>query len=143
MTTANCATASPAPRTRRAPPLATTASSWKNTSSSRATSRSRSWATRIAAGEKLPFRQKDVRQSGWAIEARVYAEDPQRNFLPSIGRLVRYRPPDGDGLRVDTGVFEGAEITLHYDPLIAKLIACGDDRDQAIERLRGALDGFY
>ena len=64
-------------------------------------------------------------QTGWAIEARVYAEDPQRNFLPSIGRLVRYRPPEGDGIRVDTGVFEGAEITLYYDPMIAKLIAYG------------------
>jgi propionyl-CoA carboxylase alpha chain len=101
---------------------------------------------RIAAGEKLPFRQDDVRQTGWAIEARVYAEDPTRNFLPSIGRLTRYRPPDrdgSDGIRVDAGVFEGAEITMHYDPMIAKLVACGDDRNQAIRRLRGALDGFY
>jgi propionyl-CoA carboxylase alpha chain len=97
---------------------------------------------RIAAGEKLAFRQQDIRQRGWAIEARVYAEDPLRNFLPSIGRLVRYRPPQGDGIRVDTGVFEGAEITLHYDPMIAKLITHGDDRSQAIERLREALDGF-
>src|ERR1700720_4779661 len=97
---------------------------------------------RIAAGEKLPFDQEAVRPSGWAIEARVYAEDPLRNFLPSIGRLVRYRPPDGAGVRVDTGVCEGAEITLHYDPMIAKLIAHGDDRDAAIERLEGALDGF-
>ena len=63
--------------------------------------------------------------------------------MPSIGRLVRYSPPEGDGLRVDSGVFEGAEIPLHYDPMIAKLIACGDDRDHAIERLRGALDEFY
>jgi propionyl-CoA carboxylase alpha subunit len=98
---------------------------------------------RIAAGEKLPFDQKAVHQTGWAIEARVYAEDPTRNFLPSIGRLIRYRPPEGDGIRVDGGVFEGAEITLYYDPMIAKLIAHGADRDAAIDRLRQALDGFY
>ena len=73
--------------------------------------------------------------TGWAIEARVYAEDPTRNFLPSIGRLVRYRPPSGDGVRLDTGVFEGAEISVYYDPLIAKLIASGPDRDTAIDRL--------
>jgi propionyl-CoA carboxylase alpha chain len=98
---------------------------------------------RIAAGEKLPFAQKDVKQTGWAIEARVYAEDPTRNFLPSIGRLVRYQPPEGDGIRIDSGVSEGAEISVYYDPMIAKLCAHGVDRDQAIERLRGALDGFY
>ncbi len=98
---------------------------------------------RVAAGEKLPFTQEDVRQTGWAIEARVYAEDPQRDFLPAIGRLVRYRPPEGDGIRVDSGVFEGAEISLYYDPMIAKLVAFGADREIAIERLRGALDRFY
>jgi len=98
---------------------------------------------RIAAGEKLPFDQKAVHQTGWAIEARVYAEDPTHNFLPSIGRLTRYCPPEGDGVRLDSGVVEGAEITLYYDPLIAKLIAYGTDRNQAIERLRAALDGFY
>jgi propionyl-CoA carboxylase alpha subunit len=98
---------------------------------------------RVAAGEPLPFTQKDVRVEGWAIEARIYAEDPTRNFLPSTGRLIRYRPPAGEGLRLDTGVFEGAEISVHYDPMIAKLVASGPDRDTAIERLRGALDGFY
>ncbi len=98
---------------------------------------------RIAAGEKLPFDQKAVHQTGWAIEARVYAEDPTRNFLPSIGRLIRYRPPEGEGIRVDSGVFEGAEITLYYDPMIAKLVAHGADRDAAVDRLRQALDGFY
>lgn len=98
---------------------------------------------RIAAGEALPFGQKDVTQTGWAIEARVYAEDPTRNFLPSIGRLARYLPPGGDGIRVDTGVGEGAEISLHYDPMIAKLCAYGETRGEAIERLRAALDGFY
>src|SRR5712672_1034882 len=98
---------------------------------------------RIAAGETLPFAQPDVSQNGWAIEARIYAEDPTRNFLPSIGRLVRYCPPEGEGIRVDAGVFEGAEISLYYDPMIAKLIAYGKDRDAAIERLGDALDGFY
>src|SRR5438105_3931339 len=97
---------------------------------------------RIAAGEALPFGQDDIRQTGWAIEARVYAEDPTRNFLPSIGRLVRYRPPKGDGIRIDSGVFEGAEISLYYDPMIAKLVSYGEDRDQAIARLQDALDGF-
>src|ERR1700719_4284413 len=96
---------------------------------------------RIAAGERLPFGQEAVRQTGWAIEARVYAEDPTRNFLPSIGRLIRYRPPEGDGLRLDSGVVEGAEITVYYDPMIAKLIAFGADRNAAIDRLGHALDG--
>jgi propionyl-CoA carboxylase alpha chain len=98
---------------------------------------------RIAAGEKLPFDQETVRHRGWAIEARVYAEDPLRNFLPSIGRLIRYRPPEGDGLRIDSGVFEGAEISLYYDPMIAKLIAYGADRQTAITRMQDALDRFY
>jgi propionyl-CoA carboxylase alpha chain len=98
---------------------------------------------RIAAGERLPFGQEDVRQTGWAIEARVYAEDPLRNFLPSIGRLVRYRPPEGDGIRIDTGVFEGAEISIYYDPMIAKLITVGGDRPEATDRLQGALDAFH
>src|SRR5262249_48008479 len=81
--------------------------------------------------------------SGSAIEARIYAEDPERNFLPSIGRLVRYLPPGGEGLRLDAGVFEGAEISVHYDPMIAKLVASGPDRDAAIDRLCCALDAFY
>jgi propionyl-CoA carboxylase alpha chain len=98
---------------------------------------------RIAAGEKLPFGQDDIRHDGWAIEARVYAEDPTRGFLPSIGRLVRYHPPAGEGVRVDTGVSEGAEITLFYDPMIAKLATHGADRDEATDRMQAALDGFY
>ncbi|MGP1397741.1 MAG: acetyl-CoA carboxylase biotin carboxylase subunit [Inquilinaceae bacterium] len=98
---------------------------------------------RVAAGEKLTLRQKDVRLDGWAIEARVYAEDPARGFLPSIGRLVRYRPPpEADGVRVDTGVSEGDTVTRHYDPMIAKTIAHGRDRAQATERLSHALDAF-
>jgi propionyl-CoA carboxylase alpha chain len=98
---------------------------------------------RVAAGEPLPLAQKDVRLKGWAIEARIYAEDPRRNFLPSIGRLVRYLPPAGEGLRLDAGVAEGTEISVYYDPMIAKLVAFGSDRDTAIDRLRGALDEFY
>ncbi len=97
---------------------------------------------RVAAGETLGFAQKDVKLKGWAIEARVYAEDPERGFLPATGRLVRYRPPDGDGLRIDDGVFEGAEITPFYDPMIGKLVAKGRDRGAAIERMAEALDGF-
>jgi propionyl-CoA carboxylase alpha chain len=97
---------------------------------------------RVAADEKLPFRQADLRLKGWAIEARIYAEDPRRNFLPSPGRLVRYREPGGDGIRIDSGVFEGSEISMHYDPMIAKLAAHGKTRDQAVARLAAALDGF-
>jgi propionyl-CoA carboxylase alpha chain len=98
---------------------------------------------RIADGEKLPFAQEDIRLNGWAIEARIYAEDPTRGFLPSTGRLVRYLSPSGEGLRLDDGVFEGAEISVYYDPMIAKLSAYGADRDAALDRLRAALDGFY
>ncbi|WP_374449656.1 acetyl-CoA carboxylase biotin carboxylase subunit, partial [Stella sp.] len=97
---------------------------------------------RIAAGEPLRIRQEDVRMSGWALEARVYAEDPYRGFLPSIGRVVRYRPPAGDGIRVDTGIYEGAEISVHYDPMIAKLVAHGPDRETATDRLLTALDAY-
>ena len=99
---------------------------------------------RIAAGEKLSFAQKDVTLTGWAMESRVYAEDPLRGFLPSIGRLVRYIPPEeGDSVRVDTGVGEGSEISMYYDPMIAKLVSYGATRDEAIEEMRRALDGYY
>jgi propionyl-CoA carboxylase alpha chain len=98
---------------------------------------------RIAAGEPLPFAQKDLRLSGSAIEARVYAEDPKRNFLPSIGRLIRYIPPTGDGVRIDSGVQEGDEISVYYDPMIAKLAVHGTTRDAAIARMVTALDGFH
>ena len=97
---------------------------------------------RIAAGEHLPLRQEDVKRSGWAIEARIYAEDPARGFMPSAGRLRRYQPPVGDGVRVDTGVYEGGDISVHYDPMIAKLITHGHDRNEAIARMGLALDGF-
>jgi propionyl-CoA carboxylase alpha chain len=98
---------------------------------------------RVAAGEELPIAQKDVHIDGWAIEARVYAEDPFRNFLPSTGRLVYYRPPaESDHVRVDTGVYEGGEVSMFYDPMVAKLITWGEDREQAIRRMRAALDKF-
>ena len=99
---------------------------------------------RVAAGEKLPFQQKDVKLEGWAVEARVYAEDPFRNFLPSTGRLVKYREPaPGSDVRVDTGVYEGGEISMFYDPMIAKLCTYGETRNAAIDRMRRALDEFY
>jgi propionyl-CoA carboxylase alpha chain len=98
---------------------------------------------RVAAGEKLPLTQADVKREGWAIECRINAEDPFRNFLPSTGRLVTFRPPDqGEGVRVDTGVYEGGEIPMHYDSMIAKLIVHGRDRLDAIAKMRGALNAF-
>jgi len=97
---------------------------------------------RVAAGEQLPIGQEQVTLTGSAIEARVYAEDPLRGFLPSIGRLSRYRPPAGEGVRVDTGVYEGSEISMFYDPMIAKLITYGATRPQATKRMADALDAF-
>ena len=103
---------------------------------------------RVAAGEKLSLKQKDVTLTGWAVETRVYAEDPFRNFLPSIGRLVKYRPPlesriDGITVRNDTGVQEGGEISIYYDPMIAKLVTHAPSRAAAIEAQATALDSFY
>ena len=99
---------------------------------------------RVAAGEALTFGQVDVKRDGWAIEARVYAEDPARNFLPSIGRLVRYQTPrESASVRIDTGVAEGSEISMYYDPMIAKLVTHGADRTEAIARMQSALDGYY
>ncbi|TPQ39709.1 acetyl/propionyl-CoA carboxylase subunit alpha [Bradyrhizobium guangdongense] len=103
---------------------------------------------RVAAGEKLAIAQKDVTLTGWAVESRLYAEDPFRNFLPSIGRLVKYRPPaelskDGITVRNDTGVQEGGEISIHYDPMIAKLVTHAPSRAAAIEAQATALDAFY
>jgi propionyl-CoA carboxylase alpha chain len=111
---------------------------------------------RVAAGEKLEMTQDDVKIDGWAIENRVYAEDPYRGFLPSTGRLVRYNPPvegwtdDGaengrrgvDGVRVDDGVYEGGEVSMFYDPMIAKLITWGRTRDEAADKQIAALDNF-
>ena len=122
------------------------------------------WMIRIAAGEALPFTQDDMRMDGWAMEARVYAEDPERDFLPATGRLLRYRPPPADGMRhsddaasvtpyapaagpaagvrVDDGVEEGGEVAVWYDPMIAKLVTVGRDRDEALDRLEMALDRY-
>jgi propionyl-CoA carboxylase alpha chain len=102
---------------------------------------------RVAAGEPLQIKQQDVKIKGWAVESRIYAEDPTRNFLPSIGRLVKYRPPeekraDGITVRNDTGVTEGREISIHYDPMIAKLVTHGPDRLVAIQAQADALDRF-
>ena len=103
---------------------------------------------RVAAGEKLSLAQKDISLSGWAVESRVYAEDPFRNFLPSVGRLVKYRPPaevsqNGITVRNDTGVQEGGEISIFYDPMIAKLVTHAPSRAAAIEAQSTALDAFY
>ena len=108
---------------------------------------------RVAAGEKLPFTQEQIPRRGWAMECRINAEDPFRGFLPSTGRLVRYLPPptsmeaaqpvpEGGGVRVDTGVYEGGEIPMYYDSMIAKLVVHGFDRADAIRRMREALNGF-
>ena len=98
---------------------------------------------RVAAGEPLGFSQEDVKLSGWSIENRVYAEDPYRGFLPSTGRLVRYQPPrEKGGVRVDDGVFEGGEVSMFYDPMIAKLVTYADTREQAIDLQIEALDAF-
>ena len=106
---------------------------------------------RVAAGEPLSFTQDQIKREGWAIECRINAEDPFRNFLPSTGRLVRYQPPETTmqqaeptrfGVRVDTGVYEGGEIPMFYDSMIAKLIVHGRDRTQAIAKMREALNGF-
>jgi propionyl-CoA carboxylase alpha chain len=102
---------------------------------------------RVAAGEPLKLRQNDITLTGWAVESRIYAEDPYRNFVPSIGRLVRYRPPkegeaDGVTVRNDTGVSEGGEISLYYDPMIAKLVTHARTRIEAIDAQADALDAF-
>ncbi len=98
---------------------------------------------RVAAGEKLAFKQEDVKLDGWSMECRINADDPFRNFLPSTGRLVKYRPPqEVGGVRVDTGVYEGGEIPMYYDSLIAKLIVHGKNRTEAVEKMRAALNDF-
>ncbi len=98
---------------------------------------------RVAAGEKLSFGQGDIKRNGWSMECRINADDPYRNFLPSTGRLVRYQPPEEvNGVRVDTGVYEGGEIPMYYDSMIAKLIVHGKDRLDAITKMRAALNEF-
>jgi propionyl-CoA carboxylase alpha chain len=103
---------------------------------------------RVAYGEKLAFKQSDIKLNGWAVESRIYAEDPYRGFLPSIGRLVKYRPPaescvNGRTVRNDTGVVEGGEISMYYDPMIAKLVTHAATREAAIDAQADALDAFY
>lgn len=94
---------------------------------------------RVAAGEPLPFAQADIAQRGHAIECRIYAEDPYNGFLPAVGPVLRFIPPEGPGVRVDAGIQSGSEITIHYDPLVAKVIASAPDRAQAIARMQRAL----
>jgi propionyl-CoA carboxylase alpha chain len=103
---------------------------------------------RVAAGERLLLKQSDVKLNGWAVESRIYAEDPYRNFLPSVGRLLKYRPPregsaGGLTIRNDTGVSEGGEISMFYDPMIAKLVTHGPTRAAAVDLQAEALDAFY
>ena len=99
---------------------------------------------KVAAGEKLALTQDQIGIKGWAVESRVYAENPFRGFLPSTGRLVRYIPPEGNKhVRVDTGVYEGGEVSMFYDPMIAKLITWGETRQDAIKLMRRALDEYY
>ncbi len=101
------------------------------------------WQLRVAAGEALPLPQADIKAAGHAIEGRIYAEAPERGFLPSMGRLRRFRPPAGDEtLRLDSGVQEGDGIGPHYDPMIAKLIVHGAGRAKALQRFRTALSQF-
>ncbi|TAN21396.1 MAG: acetyl-CoA carboxylase biotin carboxylase subunit [Acidobacteria bacterium] len=97
------------------------------------------WQIRIAAGEPLSFGQDDIVRRGHAIECRIYAEDPEQNFMPSPGTILRLRPPSGPGVREDTGVYEGWTVPLEYDPLLSKLIVWGEDRPQALARMRRAL----
>jgi propionyl-CoA carboxylase alpha chain len=101
---------------------------------------------RIAAGEKLALSQTDIKINGWAMESRVYAEDPLRNFLPSIGRLTRYKEPvpydGGNWIRSDSGIVEGSEISIYYDPLISKLVTWGETRIKSIDRMAYALDSY-
>ncbi len=101
------------------------------------------WMIRIAAGEPLEFEQKDVKFNGWAMEARVYAEDPKRSFLPSVGRITRYEEPSaGDSLLIDAGVYEGGEVSMYYDPMISKVCSYAPTRNQAVELLKSSLAAY-
>ncbi len=100
------------------------------------------WQLRIANGERLTIAQGDVRPRGWAIEARIYAEDPANHMLPSTGTIARWAPPEGPGVRVDAGVTTGSDVSVYYDSMLAKLIVYGTDREHAIARMKGALDDF-
>ena len=97
---------------------------------------------KVASGEPLPWRQEDISQRGAAIECRIYAEDPARNFMPSPGTITRWAPPSGPGIRVESGVTEGCRVSVHYDPLLAKLVAAGATRGEAIDRMQAALGAF-
>jgi acetyl-CoA carboxylase biotin carboxylase subunit len=97
---------------------------------------------RVAQGGRLPFAQEDLKQRGHAIECRVYAEDPDAGFLPSPGRILALRPPGGPGVRDDSGVYEGYEVPIHYDPLISKLVAYGYSRRDALLRMRRAVSEY-
>jgi acetyl-CoA carboxylase biotin carboxylase subunit len=97
---------------------------------------------RVASGEALPWRPGQVAQRGASIECRIYAEDPAKGFMPSPGRISRLVLPDGPGVRLECGVAEGVEVTVHYDPLLAKLITTGPTREEAIARMSVALEGF-
>ncbi|PSR11158.1 MAG: biotin carboxylase, partial [Bacteroidetes bacterium] len=97
---------------------------------------------RIARGEALPFTQDDLQIKGHALELRVYAEDPLDNFMPSVGRLERYRPPTGEGIRVDDGFTEGMDIPIYYDPMLAKLVTYGENREAAIRKMITAIEAF-
>jgi len=97
---------------------------------------------KVASGESLPWRQEDIVQRGAAIECRIYAEDPARNFMPSPGTIARWAPPSGPGIRVESGVAEGCQVSVHYDPLLAKLVTAGPTREEAIARMQGALEAF-
>ena len=98
---------------------------------------------KVAYGEELEIKQSDIKTNGWAIESRVYAEDPYREFMPSIGRLSKYLTPDhSENVRVDTGIREGSEVSMFYDPMIAKLITHGENRDKAIENMMSAIDQY-
>ena len=96
----------------------------------------------VAAGAPLPFRQDEIHQRGWALECRIYAEDPENNFLPAPGRITRLREPGGLGVRNDSGVYEGFEVSIHYDPMISKLVAWGATREEAIARMERALSEY-
>jgi len=101
------------------------------------------WQIRIGAGEKLPFRQQDVKLRGHAIECRIYAEDPDTNYFPSPGKITALAEPAGPGIRLDSGIYQGWNVPLEYDPLLAKLVGYGENREQAIGRIRRALDEYF
>jgi acetyl-CoA carboxylase biotin carboxylase subunit len=96
----------------------------------------------IAAGGKLPFKQEDLRQRGHAVECRIYAEDPSNNFFPSSGKILLCSEPTGPGVRCDSGIFSGYEVTVHYDPILSKLITFGENRHQSLERMSAALKEY-